>query len=176
MATRKKAVPAATTEEPVELRKATVKEIADKLKDAFVEVANERADRTEASAVVGEIIRDLEAQKREVTMKLLGLDNRWGKWEVDHCNGRESPITDYIASEGREMVKAWVNEAIKEVFTADAKDKFMKNCKVAITNELMDVTGSYKMREYTHSLISDIRMALVKEAANELRAELGLLE
>jgi hypothetical protein len=161
--------------EPTQLRRATVHEIADKLKDAFVVVATERADRTEAEAVVGEIIRDLEVQKREVTMKLLGLDNRWGKWEVDHCNGRTSPTTDYLASEGRDLVKAWVNEAVKEVFTADAKDKFMKECKKAILNELKNVSGSYKTREYVESLVSDIRTALVNEAAKELRAELGLL-
>jgi predicted ATP-grasp superfamily ATP-dependent carboligase len=161
--------------EPTELRRATVHEIADKLKDAFVVVATERADRTEAEAVVGEIIRDLEAQKREVTMKLLGLDSRWGKWEVDHCNGRQSPITEYLASEGRDLVKAWVNDAVKEVFTADAKDKFMKECKKAILNELKNVSGSYETREYVESLVSDIRTTLVKEAAKELRSELGLL-
>lgn len=174
MATRKKAV--TMTEEPTEVRKATVKEIADKLKDAFVEVANERADRTEAAAVLGEVIRDLEAQKRDVTMKLLGLDNRWGKWEVDHCNGRTSPITEYLASEGRDLVKSWVNEAVKEVFTADAKDTFMKNCKKALTNDLKDIGGSYQLREYTASLVSDIRKSLMEEAAKELRAELGILE
>lgn len=174
MATRKKAV--TMTEEPTEVRKATVKEIADKLKDAFVEVANERADRTEAAAVLGEVIRDLEAQKRDVTMKLLGLDNRWGKWEVDHCNGRTSPITEYLASEGRDLVKSWVNEAVKEVFTADAKDTFMKNCKKALANDLKDIGGSYQLREYTASLVSDIRKSLMDEAAKELRAELGILE
>ena len=171
MATKKKV----ELGEPTELRRATVHEIADKLKDAFVVVATERADRTEAEAVVGEIIRDLDSQKREVTMKLLGLDNRWGKWEVDHCNGRTSPITDFLASEGRDLVKAWVNEAVKEVFTADAKDKFMKECKKAILNDLKNVSVSYKTREYVESLVSDIRTALVNEAAKELRAELGLL-
>lgn len=176
MATRKKAVPVALTEEPTEIRRATVKEIADKLKDAFVVVATERADRTEAEAVVGEVIRDLEAQKREITMKLLGLDNRWGRWEVDHCNGRSSPITDYLASEGRELVKAWINEAVKEVFTADAKDTFMKNCKKALANDLKDISGSYKLREYTESLVSDIRKSLMEDAAKELRVELGLLD
>lgn len=176
MATQKKTVPVALTEKPTEIRKATVKEIADKLKDAFVEVATERADRTEAEAVIGEVIRDLEAQKRDVTMKLLGLDNRWGKWEVDHCNGRTSPITEYLASEGRDLVKAWVNEAVKEVFTANAKDTFMKNCKKALTDDLKDIGGSYQLREYTASLVSDIRMALMEDAAKELRAELGLLD
>ena len=156
------------------LRKATVKEIADKLKDAFTVVATERADRTEAEAVVGEIIRDLEAQKREVTMKLLGLDNRWGTWEVDHCNNRSSPITDYLASEGRDLLKAWVNEAVKELFTTAYKDKFMKDCRAALLRDLKDISG-YKMREYTEITVSGIRMALMEDAAKELRAELGLI-
>lgn len=175
MVTRKKAVAVTMTEEPTELRKATVKEIADKLKDAFTVVAAERADRTEAEAVVGEIIRDLEVQKREVTMKLLGLDNRWGKWEVDHCNGRTSPITEYLASEGCDLIKAWVNEAVKEVFTTAYKDRFMKDCKSALLRDLKNISG-YKIREYTESTVSEIRMALMEDAAKELRAELGLLD
>jgi hypothetical protein len=162
--------------EPTQLRRATVSEIADRLKDAFVVVATERADRTEAEAVVSEIISDLEAQKREVTMKLLGLDNRWGKWEVDHTNNRQSPLTDYLASEGKEKVRMWVRQAVDEVFTADAKDKFMKECKKALLNELKDITGSYKAREYVGELVGGIRRALVEQAAKELRAELGILE
>lgn len=158
------------------LRKATVQEIAAKFKDMFAEVSTERADRADAEAVVGEIIRDLEAQKREVTMKLLGLDNRWGKWEVDHCNGRTSPVTEYLASEGRDLIKAWVNEAVKEVMTADAKDKFMKQCRAALIEDLKDITSSYKVREYAESIVKDLRMQLMKQAAKELRAELGLLD
>lgn len=157
------------------LHKATVQEIAAKFKDMFVEVSTERADRADAEEVVGEIIRDLEAQKREVTMKLLGLDNRWGKWEVDRSNGRPSPITDYLAAEGKDLVKSWVNEAVKEVLTADAKDKFMKQCRAALIKDLKDITSSYQVREYADSVVKDLRMKLMKEAAAELRKELGLL-
>jgi hypothetical protein len=161
---------------PTELRRATVSEIADRLKDAFVVVATERADRTEAEAVVSEIISDLEAQKREVTMKLLGLDSRWGKWEVDRTNSRQSPLTDYLASEGKEKIKMWVRQAVDEVLTPDAKDKFMKECKRALLNELKDMSGSYKTREYVGEIITGIRRALVDQAAKELRAELGILD
>lgn len=157
------------------LHKATVQEIAAKFKDMFVEVSTERADRADAEEVVGEIIRDLEAQKREVTMKLLGLDNRWGKWEVTRSNGLPSPITDYLATEGRDLVKSWVNEAVKEVLTADAKDKFMKQCRAALIKDLKDITSSYQVREYADSVVKDLRMKLMKQAAAELRKELGLL-
>lgn len=169
MATKKKT-------EPTELRRATTQEIADKLKDAFAAVATERADRTEAEAVMSEVIQDLEAQKREITMKLLGLDNRWNKWEVDHCNGRQSPISEYINKEGKDLVRDWINQAVKEVFTADVKDKFMKQCKTAITKELSDITGSYEMRQELNQLVTGVRMQLLRDAAKELRAELGLPE
>jgi hypothetical protein len=162
--------------EPTQLRRATVSEIADRLKDAFIVVATERADRTEAEAVVSEIISDLEAQKREVTMKLLGLDNRWGKWEVDHTNNRQSPLTDYLASEGKEQVRMWVRQAVDEVLTPDAKDKFMKECKKALLADIKQIAGSYKTREYVDEMITGIRRALLDQAAKELRTELGILE
>jgi hypothetical protein len=40
----------------------------------------------------------LDKESKQLTLKLLGFEDRWGKWEVDHCNGRggESAAGDYL--------------------------------------------------------------------------------
>jgi hypothetical protein len=167
MATKKKV-------EAVEVTPMTPQEIAEVIKAKFVTAASEVANDAHGESVAKEIVNDLNAQKRDVTLRLLGLDNRWGKWEVDHCNGRESPITKYLAAEAKETIRGWVNEAVQEVLTTELKSKVMKDAKSAlrkgIEEHVRDNTGSYRLGEQTKPIID----ALFQRAADEVREELGL--
>lgn len=152
----------------------TPQEIAALIKEKFVTAATEVANDVHGESVAKEIVSDLNAQKRAVTLRLLGLEDRWGKWEVDHCNGRESPITQYLASESKETIKAWVNEAVQEVLTTQLKSKIMKDAKAAIKKEVekqvRENTGAYRLGQQADPIIN----ALFQAAANEVREELGL--
>lgn len=175
MATRKK--PATTTAQgPTEITATTVQEVAEKLKTAFLEVSSERANRRDATEVVSELIRDLEAQKAEITMKLLGMDNKWGRWEVDHCNGRHSPITQEIDAQAKSTVRDWVNAAIKEVLTDEARSAFLKKCKAEIIKDVTNITESYETQQYAKQKIDTIRKSLIDLAAAELKSELNLIK
>jgi hypothetical protein len=173
MATRKKAVV------EVEVIKAptvplTPKEIATKMREKFIVAATEVANDAVAGQVAESIIADLNAQKREVTLKLLGLDDRWGKWDVDHCNGRNSPITQYLAAGAEKAIKEWVNEAVVEVLTEERKRDIKSTAKAALKREIDTIveqqTKGYCMKERAETIIN----ALLERAANEVRDELGL--
>ena len=153
----------------------TPKEIAEVIKAKFVTAATEVANDAHGESVAKEIVSDLNKQKRDVTLRLLGLDSRWGKaWEVDHCNGRESPITKYLAEESQETIRAWVNEAVTEVLTTEMKSKIMKDAKSALKKEverqIRDNLGSYRLGEQAKPIINQ----LFQQAADEVREELGL--
>jgi hypothetical protein len=153
----------------------TPKEIAEAIKAKFVTAATEVANDAHGESVAKEIVNDLNKQKRAVTLRLLGLDSRYGReWEVDHCNGRESPITKYLAEESQETIRAWVNEAVQEVLTTELKSKIMTAAKGALKKEIerqvRDNTGSYRLGEQAKPLIN----ALFQQAADEVREELGL--
>jgi len=172
MATRKKAV---------EVIKApivplTPKEIATKMREKFIVAATEVANDAVADQMAERIIADLNVQKREVTLKLLGLDDRWGKWDVDHCNGRNSPITQYLAENAEKQIKEWVNEAVAEVLTAERKLKIKNAAKAAIQREIDTIveqqTKGYYLRERAEGIIN----ALLERAAHEVRVELGLTQ
>lgn len=105
----------------------TITEIAEQLHENFLRAAANTANEADSMAVVQEVVKDLNASKRAVTLKMLGLDNRWGgEWEVDHCNGRQSPITKYMDAECQEILAQWVRDAIKEVVTDKLKAEFQK--------------------------------------------------
>lgn len=175
MATRKKveAVAEVVKEPTIPL---TPREIADKMRAKFIVAATDVANDMVADQVAESIISDLNAQKREVTLKLLGLDNRWGKWDVDHCNGRSSPITAYLAESAQEVIKAWVNEAVVEVLTEERKKKIQNAAKRAMQVQVEVMiethTKGYHLRERAEHVVK----ALMDKAANEVRVELGLIQ
>lgn len=150
-----------------------LKAAAHKLRSAVAVAASRMADETDAMEVTREVIKDLNSSKREVAVKLLGLNNSWGKWEVDHCNGRKSPIGDYLDIECKELIAEWVREAVKEVLTAEYKDKFKTQIKGALKKEVAErVSRNSNMWEHGERIAQN----MLSEVADELRVELGIKE
>jgi len=70
-------------------------------------------------------------------LKIVGFDNRWpnNNWEVDHCNGRSSLLTEFIGAKVKEMFHEEFNnmsqddvqkllEPVKTTFVAEFKKVF----------------------------------------------------
>jgi hypothetical protein len=62
--------------------------------------------------IAGEIKSLLDSKLEEVTMKLLGFNNRYGEWEIDHCNGRfgDSAAGDWLRDKAGDAVNAWLTK------------------------------------------------------------------
>ena len=66
-----------------------------------------------------EIKRDLFARmdkaQQQILLKLLGFNNSWGNWELDHCNGRSgnSAAGDYLRKQQAENIKAWLDQVTR---------------------------------------------------------------
>ena len=52
----------------------------------------------------------LDDNAETIVLKLLGFDNRWNKWELDHCNGRkgESAAGDYLRQVQHDAIQDWL--------------------------------------------------------------------
>jgi len=164
MATKNK-----TTEVPV--TPMTPKEIADKLRSKFIVAATEIANDAVADQVAESIIADLNAQKRAVTLNLLGLSDKWGRWEVE---SRESPITKHLAGVAQAAITQWVNEVVVEVLTEERKMK-VKNAarnalKAHVETMIKDTAQDYSLRQKAEAMVE----AMMQKAADEVRDELGL--
>lgn len=106
----------------------------------------------------------------DVILKLLGFDSRWhsdGKYEVDHCNGRQgnSFIGDYIRQQANEKLKAWIDKTnISEVVLPKSAIQDMEKEFVAIyTRKLRETLANRAItlaqetaEEYLKDLISEI--------------------
>ena len=69
-------------------------------------------------------------------LKIVGFDNRWhNNWEVDHCNGRSSILTEFIGTKVKEMFHEEFNnmsqddvqkslEPVKKTFIAEFQKVF----------------------------------------------------
>jgi hypothetical protein len=72
------------------------------------------------------VTEQLDTNAEQMVLKLLGFDNRWGKWEVDHCNGRagNSAIGDYMMQQHSIAIKEFFdNFKMSEVITPALKTK-----------------------------------------------------
>lgn len=62
-------------------------------------------------SAVRKIVRDrLNQQVNETVLKVIGFENRWGKWEVDHCNGRMSALSELVKNVAQSEFQTWFKE------------------------------------------------------------------
>lgn len=56
----------------------------------------------------------LNKNKEQVVLKLLGFSSSWGKWEVDHCNGRNgnSAAGDFLRDVQQKAIEDWMTNLI----------------------------------------------------------------
>lgn len=70
----------------------------------------------------------LDQNAQTITLKLLGFNDHWGKWELDHCNGRSgnSAAGDYLRQVQQEAIQEWMQSLVIPEITPDLKQKFKK--------------------------------------------------
>ncbi len=94
------------------------------------------------------ITRLLDENSEEITMKLLGFNNRsWdSKWELDHCNGRSgnSMAGDYMKSTQMEAITEWLSKV--------AMPKLSEKVSLRLKKEMQN--------EYDHLMSRAIREAV----------------
>jgi hypothetical protein len=60
--------------------------------------------------VRGRVREMMERHAEDIIAKVAGFDNSWGRWEVDHCNGRMSQVTRFVSEAARTGFESWLKE------------------------------------------------------------------
>ncbi len=115
------------------------------------------------------IISDLNAQRDQVIWKILGLENRFGEWYVDHCNGRNSPITQYLTENIQPLIDAWMREALVEVLKD--KEAGIRKFAVKAVQEEVKRTMSYAARDFARRAVDQHVSRIVQEVVTEVMAD-----
>lgn len=58
------------------------------------------------------VFNKLNKNKEEILLKVMGFNKNWGRWELDHCNGRsgESYIGDYLRQVQQKALEEWARQ------------------------------------------------------------------
>lgn len=124
-----------------------------------------------------DIIQNIEKTRAQVVWKILGMDNRWGKWEIDHCNGRTSPLSEFLTEQIREPLQEWLAEAAREVFEeerATAKMKLKQAVKQEIKTRLSRANYEEVQRivaNFVHEIVEEVKLELTTDILPEIPAE-----
>lgn len=102
----------------------------------------------EESTLKKTINKYLDAHLLDIIGRIFGFENRWGKWEVDNCNGRmdKSVVGQYLKDKTQSITKEWLDKQADGLLNfklpPDAVESMKKEIIRNFNNEM-----SYKMRE-----------------------------
>lgn len=82
------------------------------MEDALSVIGNAVArwkEDNSATTLAYKVRKQLDEKQETIICQLLGFKESWGKWEVDHCNGRSgnSAAGDYLREVRKEAIKEW---------------------------------------------------------------------
>ena len=82
--------------------------------------------------------RLLDQNAQTVTLKLLGFNDHWGEWALDHCNGRSgnSAAGDYLRKVQQEAIQEWMESISIPAITPDLKQKFKKEFQAEFNSQM----------------------------------------
>lgn len=100
-------------------------------------VADWKATHTEEH--VKKSVTDLlDKEKKTIVLKLLGFNDSWGKWEIDHCNGRNgnSAAGDFLHTVQKEAIQAWMTSNLLPTLDKKTQDALQKSAQAEYASTL----------------------------------------
>jgi hypothetical protein len=102
----------------------------------------------------------------ETVLQSLGFSKKWGdKWEVDHCNGRMSIVTDLISKEIKQSI---LDEQAKPTFTIS--DKVRDELRTSMHKDFKELYLR-EARRATERLVADQISKDINYIAKEISRE-----
>lgn len=103
----------------------------------------------------------LNKNSEEITLKLLGFNNRYGKWELDHCNGRSgtSAAGDYLTTMQQTAIQEWLQTVTMPKLSNAMKNRLSKDMQ----------------HDYEHTLHKVVREAVLRQAEVDAQALISKL-
>ena len=68
--------------------------------------------KRQESDIEKNVTKMLDARLEELVAKMMGFDYRYGRWELDHCNGRdgESAAGDWLRNRAKKAIEDWLEK------------------------------------------------------------------
>ena len=102
----------------------------------------------DAAAIEKQVKKVLDAQSESLVLKLMGFNNRWGEWELDHGNGRssESAAGKYFKTLHQQAIQEWMasnftlklSDADKKRITRDMQREYVSAVAQGLADAIHD--------------------------------------
>lgn len=116
----------------------------DDLIPVIANAIEEWKQKNTATEIKKKVVTHLDKSAQEILLKLLGFDNHWGSWSVDHCNGRSGNSTagDFLKEIQGVAIKEWLQQvklpempaALKKNLQAEMKHQYAKALRYELEN------------------------------------------
>ncbi len=146
-------------------------DVVSKARQTLAEKTSEALANYTPEKLIATTMAQMRKDADEIVAKMLGMNNSWGGWEVDHCNGRMSNITNYV----NKAAGAEVDAFLKEVLTPERFKKAINQ--KAVDSILKDYGRTYvdmvrqRVYKYVNELAEEHAAEIIKELSNEFRKQ-----
>ena len=132
--------------------------------------------KLDAEGIQRQIVDELAKERRDLALKMLGFDDRWGTLEIDRTNGRKTAASDFIEQNVGPAVKKWVDECLRPAIEARGRDK-LNNAAVmkAVTKEF-DSRVMYAARKQMEHLAAQAGEEFANALADQIKAGMKLAQ
>lgn len=117
-----------------------ITEAKNKIKEAVIRTTTQQIEKIDTT---------VETMIKNAIGSLLGISTSWGRAEIDHCNGRNSILTQVIEDKARKQVEKLVmsfkfdenDKEIMEAFKREFKEQLRRKISWYAENEAKRVAG-----------------------------------
>lgn len=117
----------------------------------------------------------LEKNKEQMVLKLLGFNESWGKWELDHCNGRagNSAAGEFLRAVQQTAIEDWMAKLILPTVSKTATAEIQKSANQSYRYEL-----EKRVREMAVAQANKDAQAIIQSIvqSNQIEARLKVMQ
>ena len=153
---------------------ARVTELRDGLIEQFFTAFGNASVKFDAEGIQRQIVDELTKERRNLALKMLGFDDRWGKLEIDRTNGRKTTASDFIDQNVGPAVKKWVDECLRPAIEARGRDKLNNAAVMKAVTKDFDSQFMYAARRQMERLAAQAGEEFANALANQIKAGMKL--
>lgn len=163
----------ATEQEVVSAR---IAKLRDNLVEQFFTAFGNAGVKFDAEGIQREIIAELTKERRTLALKMLGFTDRWGKLEVDDCNGRASVVSEFVEANVGPAVKKWAEECLRPAIEARGRDKLNSPAVMKAIMKDFDREFMYAARQQMEHLAAEAGKEFATALVDQIKANAKLAQ
>ena len=163
----------ATEQEAVAAR---VTKLRDDLIEQFFIAFGNAGVNFDAEGIQRQIVDELTKERRNLALKMLGFDDRWGKLEVDHCNSRTSVASEFIKSQVGPAIERWADECLRPMLEEHGRAKLHDAAVMKAVMKDFDNQFMYAARQQMEHLAAQAGKEFADALANQIKAGMKLAQ